>query len=126
NEDPSWNTSFKTKRTHKTTSALEALWGRLYLIVFVLVRNIITRMALVTHLATTDRRWADGSNGGGKRISGRNTPDIATSDGAKEAVEVAEGPRMVLDVPEFSYRMVVCRSRKPFLETIMEDPIGAG
>ncbi|GJY07874.1 hypothetical protein Tco_0374928 [Tanacetum coccineum] len=41
----------------------------------------------------------------GKRISGRNTPDIATSDGAKEAVEVAEGPRMVLDVPEFSYRM---------------------
>nr|GEW63902.1 ribonuclease H-like domain-containing protein [Tanacetum cinerariifolium] len=26
NEDPSWNTSFKTKRTQKTTSALEALW----------------------------------------------------------------------------------------------------
>ncbi|GJV32019.1 hypothetical protein Tco_1392419 [Tanacetum coccineum] len=30
NEDPSWNTSFKTKRTHKTTSALEALWKTLF------------------------------------------------------------------------------------------------
>ncbi|GJX02276.1 hypothetical protein Tco_0186189 [Tanacetum coccineum] len=26
NEDPSWNTSFKTRRTQKTTSAMEALW----------------------------------------------------------------------------------------------------
>ncbi|GJX79540.1 retrovirus-related pol polyprotein from transposon TNT 1-94 [Tanacetum coccineum] len=26
NEDPSWNTSFKTRRTQKTTSAVEALW----------------------------------------------------------------------------------------------------
>ncbi|GJV73279.1 hypothetical protein Tco_1493274 [Tanacetum coccineum] len=26
NEDPCWNTSFKTRRTQKTTSAVEALW----------------------------------------------------------------------------------------------------
>ncbi|GJX93588.1 polyubiquitin 4-like protein [Tanacetum coccineum] len=26
NEDPSWNTSFKTRRTQKTTSTVEALW----------------------------------------------------------------------------------------------------
>ncbi|GJS58060.1 hypothetical protein Tco_0652844 [Tanacetum coccineum] len=26
NEDPGWNTSFKTRRTQKTTSAVEALW----------------------------------------------------------------------------------------------------
>nr|GEW91602.1 hypothetical protein [Tanacetum cinerariifolium] len=30
NEDPSWNTSFKNKRTLKTTSALEALWKTLF------------------------------------------------------------------------------------------------
>ncbi|GJS65833.1 hypothetical protein Tco_0680397 [Tanacetum coccineum] len=30
NEDPSWNTSFKTRRTQKTTSALEALWKTLF------------------------------------------------------------------------------------------------
>ncbi|GJW38550.1 ribonuclease H-like domain-containing protein [Tanacetum coccineum] len=64
-------------------------------------------------------------NNAEKRISGRVTPDTATSDDANEAVEAAEGSRMVLDVPEFSYRMVVCRSREPFLDTIMEDPIGA-
>ncbi|GJY44792.1 hypothetical protein Tco_0433005 [Tanacetum coccineum] len=26
NEDPSWNTSFKMRRTQKTTSAMKALW----------------------------------------------------------------------------------------------------
>nr|GEX10924.1 hypothetical protein [Tanacetum cinerariifolium] len=68
--------------------------------------------------------WMAGNNAG-KRISGRVTPDVATSDDAMETVEVAEGQRMVFDVPEFSHKMVACRSRKPFLDTIMEDPIGA-
>ena len=68
--------------------------------------------------------WMAGNNVG-KRISGRITPDTATSGDATEAVETAEGPRMMVEVPEFSYRMVACRSRKPFLDTIMEDPIGA-
>ncbi|GJU68607.1 hypothetical protein Tco_1254866 [Tanacetum coccineum] len=36
NEDPSWNTSFKTKRTHKTSSALEDF----ICVVFVPDRNI--------------------------------------------------------------------------------------
>nr|GEZ19383.1 hypothetical protein [Tanacetum cinerariifolium] len=40
NEDPSWNKSFKTKSTQKTTSVWKR-FGRLYLIVFVLVRNIV-------------------------------------------------------------------------------------
>ncbi|GKB12940.1 hypothetical protein Tco_0846863 [Tanacetum coccineum] len=31
NEDPSWSTSFKTSRTQKTSSALEALWKTLFL-----------------------------------------------------------------------------------------------
>nr|GEX69794.1 hypothetical protein [Tanacetum cinerariifolium] len=30
NEEPSWNTSFKTKSTQKTTSALEVLWKTLF------------------------------------------------------------------------------------------------
>nr|GEW86297.1 hypothetical protein [Tanacetum cinerariifolium] len=60
-----------------------------------------------------------------KRICGRIAPNVTTNGDAKQAVEAAGGPRMVLDVPEFSYRMVDCRSRKPFLDTIVEDPIGA-
>nr|GEV51421.1 hypothetical protein [Tanacetum cinerariifolium] len=43
-EDPSRSTSFKTRRTEKTSSALEVIWkcfGRLYFLVIVLDRNII-------------------------------------------------------------------------------------
>ncbi|GKB08686.1 hypothetical protein Tco_0836998, partial [Tanacetum coccineum] len=32
NEDPSWSTSFKTRRTQKTSSALEALWKTLFVL----------------------------------------------------------------------------------------------
>ncbi|GJV01804.1 hypothetical protein Tco_1335373 [Tanacetum coccineum] len=32
NEDPSWSTSFKTRRTSKTSSALEALWKTLFML----------------------------------------------------------------------------------------------
>nr|GFA99895.1 hypothetical protein [Tanacetum cinerariifolium] len=42
NEDPSWSTSFKTKRTQKTSLALKC-FGRLYFVVIVLDRNIGTR-----------------------------------------------------------------------------------
>ncbi|GJR67274.1 hypothetical protein Tco_0013339 [Tanacetum coccineum] len=32
NEDPSWSTSFKTRRTSKTSSALETLWKTLFML----------------------------------------------------------------------------------------------
>ncbi|GKC42058.1 hypothetical protein Tco_1059780 [Tanacetum coccineum] len=32
NEDPSWSTSFKTRRTQKTSSALEVLWKTLFVL----------------------------------------------------------------------------------------------
>ncbi|PWA54735.1 hypothetical protein CTI12_AA435430 [Artemisia annua] len=79
------------------------------------------RVNLIVTPANMAVFWMAGNNVG-KRISGRITPDIATSSDAKEA---AEGSRMMVDAPEFSYRMVVYRSRKPFLDTIMEDPICA-
>ncbi|GJS36296.1 hypothetical protein Tco_0534678 [Tanacetum coccineum] len=44
-EDPSWSTSFKTRRTQETSSALEELWKTLF-VVFVLVRNIDTPLIL--------------------------------------------------------------------------------
>ncbi|GKF53040.1 hypothetical protein Tco_0159950, partial [Tanacetum coccineum] len=31
-EEPSWSTSFKTRRTSKTSSALEALWKTLFML----------------------------------------------------------------------------------------------
>ncbi|GKA35384.1 hypothetical protein Tco_0721875 [Tanacetum coccineum] len=40
-EDPSWSTGFKTRRTQKTSSALEALWMTFVCVVFVLDRNIL-------------------------------------------------------------------------------------
>ncbi|GKA57263.1 probable protein phosphatase 2C 5 [Tanacetum coccineum] len=39
-EYPSWSTSFKTMRTRKTSSALEALWKTLFVLSFVSDRNI--------------------------------------------------------------------------------------
>ncbi|GJZ58485.1 putative ribonuclease H-like domain-containing protein [Tanacetum coccineum] len=37
NEDPSWSTSFKTRRTQKTSSALEVLWKTLFLLYLYLI-----------------------------------------------------------------------------------------
>ncbi|GJT50120.1 hypothetical protein Tco_0976277 [Tanacetum coccineum] len=41
NEDPGWNTSFKTRRTQKTTSAVEALWKDLYVVICLVRKNIV-------------------------------------------------------------------------------------
>ncbi|GJR74821.1 putative reverse transcriptase domain-containing protein [Tanacetum coccineum] len=44
NEDPGWNTSFKTRRTQKTTSAVEALWKtilRCYLYLLGTLVNVV-------------------------------------------------------------------------------------
>ncbi|GKA46130.1 hypothetical protein Tco_0738926, partial [Tanacetum coccineum] len=36
-EDPSWSTSFKTRSTQKTSSALEALWKTLFVLYLYLI-----------------------------------------------------------------------------------------
>ncbi|KAI3763798.1 hypothetical protein L2E82_13795 [Cichorium intybus] len=66
--------------------------------------------------------WMAGNNAG-KRISGKITPEMATVAGVVKEEVVVEQPRLVVDVPEFSYRLAVCRSRKPFLDTITEEPV---
>ncbi|GJR18362.1 retrovirus-related pol polyprotein from transposon TNT 1-94 [Tanacetum coccineum] len=38
-EDPSWSTSFKTRRTQKTSSAFEALWKTLFVLYLYLIRT---------------------------------------------------------------------------------------
>ncbi|GJT81684.1 hypothetical protein Tco_1056026 [Tanacetum coccineum] len=48
-EDPSWSTSFKTRRTEKTSSTLEALWKTLFV--------------LYLYLIGTFRRFAKGHGG---------------------------------------------------------------
>ncbi|GKC73923.1 hypothetical protein Tco_1119806 [Tanacetum coccineum] len=40
NEDPSWSISFKTRRTHKTSSALEALWKTLFVLYLYLIGTL--------------------------------------------------------------------------------------
>ncbi|GJY37487.1 hypothetical protein Tco_0422865 [Tanacetum coccineum] len=40
-EDLSWSTSFKTKRTHKTTSALEVLWKTLFLLHLYMIGTLL-------------------------------------------------------------------------------------
>ncbi|GJS13678.1 hypothetical protein Tco_0408150 [Tanacetum coccineum] len=40
-EDPSWSTSFKTRRTRKTSSALEALWKTLFVLHLYLIGTLI-------------------------------------------------------------------------------------
>ncbi|GKB87347.1 hypothetical protein Tco_0959619 [Tanacetum coccineum] len=39
NEDQSWSTSFKTRRTQKTSSALEVLWKTLFVLYLYLIRT---------------------------------------------------------------------------------------
>ncbi|KAI3731584.1 hypothetical protein L1987_62773 [Smallanthus sonchifolius] len=65
--------------------------------------------------------WMAG-NSAGKRISGRISPEVSQVTGGG-GVKVAEQPRLVVEVPEFGYRVAVCRSRKPLLDTITEEPV---
>ncbi|GKA02391.1 hypothetical protein Tco_0675056 [Tanacetum coccineum] len=39
-EDPSWSTSFKTRRTRKTSSALEALWKTLFVLYLYMIGTL--------------------------------------------------------------------------------------
>ncbi|GKA27009.1 putative FY-rich, FY-rich, WD40/YVTN repeat-like-containing domain protein [Tanacetum coccineum] len=43
-EDPSWSTSFKTRRTQKTSSALEALWKTLFVLYLYLIGTLIRNL----------------------------------------------------------------------------------
>nr|GEU77122.1 hypothetical protein [Tanacetum cinerariifolium] len=64
NEDPSWSTSFKTRRTQKTSS-LWKCFGRLYYVVFVLDRNIKMALKRTTRStpATTTTTTTTGTEG---------------------------------------------------------------
>ncbi|GJU80492.1 RNA-directed DNA polymerase, eukaryota [Tanacetum coccineum] len=63
------------------------------------------------------------ANNAPKRISGKISPDsLPGSDVTLMVPE--EQPRLVVgDVPEFSHRLMVCRSKKPVLDTIKEEPV---
>ncbi|XP_041009874.1 uncharacterized protein LOC121253986 [Juglans microcarpa x Juglans regia] len=81
------------------------------------------------------------ANSAAKRISGGKVGILPESGFAQEGATLAAaaatteegeigGSRLSLDagieelsVPEFKYRLSVCRSRKPLLETIKEEPI---
>ncbi|GJZ02137.1 zinc finger, CCHC-type containing protein [Tanacetum coccineum] len=43
-EDPSWSTSFKTRRTQKTSSALEALWKTLFVLYLYMIGTLLYLM----------------------------------------------------------------------------------
>ncbi|GKA39028.1 hypothetical protein Tco_0731579 [Tanacetum coccineum] len=49
NEDPSWSTSFKTRRTQKTSSALEVLWKTLFLLYLYLIGTLYHQEELYIH-----------------------------------------------------------------------------
>ncbi|KAJ0634145.1 hypothetical protein HanPI659440_Chr17g0701111 [Helianthus annuus] len=66
--------------------------------------------------------WMAG-NSAGKRISGRISPEMSRVSVGGGGETMAEERRLTVEVPEFSYRMVVCRSRKPVLDTITEEPV---
>ncbi|KAI3733887.1 hypothetical protein L6452_13345 [Arctium lappa] len=59
------------------------------------------------------------ANSAPRRISGKISP-VSTVQGGGDGTEQA---RLVVEVPEFSYRLAVFRSRKPFLDTITEEPV---
>ncbi|GJY66778.1 hypothetical protein Tco_1535172 [Tanacetum coccineum] len=55
-EDPSWSTSFKTKRTQKTSSALEALWKTLFVLYLYLI-GTLNMNPIATQHAALDNAW---------------------------------------------------------------------
>nr|XP_043625916.1 uncharacterized protein LOC122597381 [Erigeron canadensis] len=68
--------------------------------------------------------WMAGNNAAKRISAGKISPDTSGDQQVKDE-EVVQQPRLVIEVPEFSYRLAVCRSRKPFLDTIKEEPIYA-
>ncbi|KAK9063705.1 hypothetical protein SSX86_017577 [Deinandra increscens subsp. villosa] len=60
------------------------------------------------------------ANSAPKRISGRISPDSSTVTLRNEG---EQPPVAVVDVEEFSHRLMVSRSKKPFLDTIKEEPV---
>lgn len=59
-----------------------------------------------------------GGNSAGRRIAGRIAPE------ASRVTVVGDGGMEVAETPEFGYRVAVCRSKKPSLDTITEEPVG--
>ncbi|KAL8229971.1 hypothetical protein R6Q57_014871 [Mikania cordata] len=56
----------------------------------------------------------------GKRITGKISPEVGQVMTSGGGVMVAEQRRVVVESPEFGYRVVGCRLRKPMLDTITE------
>ncbi|KAJ0037536.1 hypothetical protein Pint_22205 [Pistacia integerrima] len=66
------------------------------------------------------------ANSAAKRISGGGNIRVSPESGIE--MSCSSSPRLSLEgveeeFSEFKYRLVVCRSRKPLLETIKEEPI---
>ncbi|GJS32631.1 hypothetical protein Tco_0531013, partial [Tanacetum coccineum] len=57
NEDPSWSTSFKTRRTQKTSSALEVLWKTLFLLYLYMIGTL--RLLTWTRLSDSGNHVED-------------------------------------------------------------------
>ncbi|GJX55935.1 hypothetical protein Tco_0285832 [Tanacetum coccineum] len=53
NEDPGWNTSFKTRRTQKTTSAVEALWKTILRCYLYLLGTLLASAAIFVKMGVS-------------------------------------------------------------------------
>ncbi|KAG8382824.1 hypothetical protein BUALT_Bualt05G0118500 [Buddleja alternifolia] len=67
------------------------------------------------------------ANAAPKRISGGNTVKVTPEAAGSTVDDSSENgrPRLSLEgvAPEYKYRLAVCRSRRPGLDTIMEEPV---
>nr|XP_043620522.1 uncharacterized protein LOC122592373 [Erigeron canadensis] len=79
------------------------------------VNSMITPADLATF-------WMSANNAP-RRISGKISPESSALSGDENAMVRNEEPRLVVDGSEFSHRLVVCRSKKPDLDTIKEEPV---
>ncbi|KAL8228969.1 hypothetical protein R6Q57_013869 [Mikania cordata] len=62
------------------------------------------------------------ANAPAKRIAGKMPSSEEKSDGDRWKVPLLDAVAEV-EVPEFSHRLVICRSRKPLLDTIAEETV---
>ncbi|GJY83106.1 hypothetical protein Tco_0496482 [Tanacetum coccineum] len=121
NEDPSWSTSFKTRRTSKTSSALEALWKTLFMLYLYKIGTLLKSFIKIftenikASIPSVERPWL--SEAEGFILSNHDTGRILPAESQRNSTDPSVD---VIDSSETEYDSVakssVCSTFFPPVE----------
>ncbi|XVF34132.1 hypothetical protein REPUB_Repub18cG0031900 [Reevesia pubescens] len=115
------------RRFSALTADEELEFGNVY-IMFPMKRlnSVVTAadMAMLFMAANSAAKRISGGNGNVRISPESGNVNIIQEESSTECEDESSGSRLSLEgVAEFKYRLSVCRSRKPSLETIKEEPV---